>query len=206
MSRPPRTAPTRPIDQSPRRRPLDHMPRCQARRTNGTPCHGPAMKGQTVCRSHGGSAPQSRTAAERRVARVEVEAVLRSLGEPVPTDPIEGLSDALGRAAAMTQAIGAEIGRRERIAVEAGQDAAAAWELRTTTSLAPAPLVEMYGPAVDRLARLSRLAIDAGLGAKPSGKWDGAEWSRQLGLLREEAAQAKARGEYHWASELDGEG
>jgi hypothetical protein len=131
------------------------------------------MKGQTVCRVHGGSAPQARAAAELRVARAEVEAELRSLGEPVPTDPIEGLSDALNRATAIAQAIGAEIGRRERIAVEAGQDAAAAWEMRTTTGLALSPLVEMYGPAVDRQARLSRLAIDVHLERRAR------EWNRE---------------------------
>jgi len=41
---------------------------CSARRTNGEPCKGLAMKGQKVCRVHGGKAPQSLAAAKLRLA------------------------------------------------------------------------------------------------------------------------------------------
>lgn len=37
--------------------------RCSARRTNGEPCRAYAIVGGTVCRTHGGSAPQVRRAA-----------------------------------------------------------------------------------------------------------------------------------------------
>lgn len=41
--------------------------RCGAKRRDGQPCQAPAIKGGTVCRRHGGSAPQVRFAARHRV-------------------------------------------------------------------------------------------------------------------------------------------
>jgi hypothetical protein len=43
-------------------------PRCQGHKTNGEPCLNPAIRGATVCRKHGGSAPQVRRAAALRMA------------------------------------------------------------------------------------------------------------------------------------------
>lgn len=40
---------------------------CTARRRNGEPCLNYAIKGATVCRMHGGSAPQVRAAAQTRI-------------------------------------------------------------------------------------------------------------------------------------------
>ncbi|GGR28884.1 HGGxSTG domain-containing protein [Agromyces mediolanus] len=40
---------------------------CTARRRNGQPCMNYAIKGATVCRLHGGSAPQVRAAAQVRI-------------------------------------------------------------------------------------------------------------------------------------------
>ena len=42
-------------------------PKCQAHTTAGNPCKNPAIRGATVCRSHGGSAPQVKAAAQRRL-------------------------------------------------------------------------------------------------------------------------------------------
>lgn len=41
--------------------------RCTARRTNGEPCKCRPIAGATVCRAHGGAAPQVREAARRRL-------------------------------------------------------------------------------------------------------------------------------------------
>ena len=41
---------------------------CTAHRTNGQPCKSHAIQGATVCRKHGGGAPQVREAARLRLA------------------------------------------------------------------------------------------------------------------------------------------
>jgi len=41
--------------------------RCTARRQDGQPCRAMAARGANVCRVHGGSAPQVKAAAKRRL-------------------------------------------------------------------------------------------------------------------------------------------
>ena len=50
---------------------------CTARRQDGKPCGSYAVRGGTVCRRHGGSAPQVRAAANRRLAAMALPAVGR---------------------------------------------------------------------------------------------------------------------------------
>lgn len=45
--------------------------RCRAHRSDGAPCGAYAIVGATVCRAHGGAAPQVRRAAARRLAEAE---------------------------------------------------------------------------------------------------------------------------------------
>jgi hypothetical protein len=44
---------------------------CSARRSNGNPCKNYAMLGGKVCHAHGGRAPQTRDAAQRRLAEAQ---------------------------------------------------------------------------------------------------------------------------------------
>lgn len=68
--------------------------RCTAHRTrDGQPCEAWAVHGATVCRAHGGAAPQVRAAATERLA---VEAAHR-LALPVKTTGSEALQDGLDR-------------------------------------------------------------------------------------------------------------
>lgn len=49
--------------------------KCTAHRTDGAPCQSWAIKGGTVCRSHGGSAPQVRRAATERLQEARDKAL-----------------------------------------------------------------------------------------------------------------------------------
>ncbi len=57
--------------------------RCQARRSDGEPCGCWAMQGQRVCRVHGGSSPQARAAAERRLAEAKAAQAAITFGLPI---------------------------------------------------------------------------------------------------------------------------
>ncbi len=50
---------------------------CTATTNKGQPCRGPARKGATVCRKHGGSLPEVKAKAARNVISDMVDPVLR---------------------------------------------------------------------------------------------------------------------------------
>jgi hypothetical protein len=85
--------------------------RCSARTSAGRPCRAHPIRGGTVCRVHGGMAPQVRAAAERRLEarRIDIEAG-RLMGQ-VGTDahPVEHLLTELYRSAAVVEVLGAEL-------------------------------------------------------------------------------------------------
>jgi len=68
---------------------------CQANRTNGEPCKAFAMRGQLVCRKHGGGAPQNRRAAERRLAKAEAMKHIAQLADAPPMESIGEVYDEL---------------------------------------------------------------------------------------------------------------
>lgn len=66
---------------------------------SGRPCKNWAIKGHTVCRNHGGSAPQVKAAAARNVLEGTIQARLRkmmSAATPV-TDPLSALQQHAGK-------------------------------------------------------------------------------------------------------------
>lgn len=74
---------------------LDHPRRCTARRHDGQPCRRYAARGATVCRVHGGAAPQVQAAARRRLQQATDALAARLLG--IALD--EGTSEAVRLAA-----------------------------------------------------------------------------------------------------------
>ena len=75
---------------------------CTANKTNGQPCKAPAIKGGTVCRVHGGSAPQVKAKAMQRllaaVDPIMAELVELALKGETPAVKLAAIRDALDRA------------------------------------------------------------------------------------------------------------
>ena len=76
-------------------------PQCQAHTTAGVPCRNPAIRGATVCRSHGGSAPQVKAAARRRLLEAVDPVVARlvhiALNDDDPKTALVAIRDVLDR-------------------------------------------------------------------------------------------------------------
>lgn len=129
-------------------------PRCSARRTNGEPCKNRPMRGQTVCRKHGGAAPQSKAAAVRRRLEVEARAVLAELDVEAVGDPLEALLKLAGQVLAWQSATAALVNGLEDGIRYRGANGAE--QLRAEISL--------YERAMDRavavLSAIARLNID----------------------------------------------
>lgn len=70
---------------------MDPAKQCTATNNAGARCGKYAMRGSTVCGSHGGRAPQVRKAAQERIEREEVARDMVTLGLPVDIDPTEAL-------------------------------------------------------------------------------------------------------------------
>lgn len=89
---------------------------CVGHRRDGSPCGNRPMSGQRVCRMHGGSAPQVKAAAERRLEQAQAERVLgRTLAEAyggqVPeVDPGEAMLQAVSWKYAEVVALRSKVG------------------------------------------------------------------------------------------------
>lgn len=108
------------------------MAQCKAHRVNGQPCKGQAIAGATVCRMHGGSAPQVREAARLRILAL-VDPALATLAKSLK----------LG-------------GPSSHVALAAAKD------VLDRAGLKPADLVELSGPGggpiqLDESAIIARL-------------------------------------------------
>lgn len=69
---------------------LDHPRKCTARKHGGDPCRRFAIKGGTVCGVHGGSAPQVKAKAKRRMSEANDRAVVRAIRERIRGNYAEG--------------------------------------------------------------------------------------------------------------------
>ena len=89
-----------------------HPRRCTAHVRSGARCRAYAVEGMTVCRMHGGSAPQARRAAERRRAEAQATALLELVWDPsaapVP-DPVSALQRLAGRLEHAANVLGARV-------------------------------------------------------------------------------------------------
>lgn len=146
--------------------------RCSAKRRNGEGCGAWAVKGATVCRMHGGSSPQARQAAARRVQEEKAAKAAQRLAQPIETDPSQALLDLVSSAAgevAYWRARVDEIQDRDEkrltsglTKITEGKDRGGVTTLRTVETIA-AIEYRMWVDAQERLARFAAAALRAGV-------------------------------------------
>lgn len=170
----------------------EHAAKCTAKsKRTGNPCRNAAVTGATVCRLHGGAAPQVRRAGAVRAARLEAHAEAERMvaRAGVDADPIEHLLESLHRAAALCEVWGQMVAALDAKAErEARQAETLRGELGYDVDRDPAspndlvvrpgdlllalnyrgeahvhPFVTEYQTALDRRARFAKLCIDAGI-------------------------------------------
>lgn len=152
--------------------PDEDTPRCTAKTSRGTPCKRSPINGGTVCATHGGRAPQVKAAAERRLQEAAAREAAERVGVLVVVSPQQALLDEVHRAAGMVAFYGARVaeaaerghkglvyGETKR---EAGVDKNAETDL-VTLEARPSIWLVLWGEERDRLARVSAVAIKAGI-------------------------------------------
>lgn len=141
-------------------------PLCAARNNRGEPCRMAPIPGGTVCRYHGGAAPQVKEAAERRLQEAEAKEVVRTFGLPQRITPHEALIQEVWRTAGHVHWLGEIVGRLEEQTVIHGvtktvqmPDGSQRVEARAALNV----WVKVYQDERDRLARVSEAAIRVGV-------------------------------------------
>lgn len=134
---------------------LPDATRCTASKRNGERCGMPRVTGATVCRMHGGSAPQVKRAGARRLAESKVRQALDEVGIREVDNPLAELRALTGEVLAWKDALAnhvAALEDRYRHTDDKGGE-----QLRAEVAL--------YERALDRAGKLletwARLGIDA---------------------------------------------
>lgn len=109
------------------------------------------MKGQKVCGTHGGRAPQSRAAAALRIEREKAEAAVRRLNVSVDVDPQTALLDELHRAVGLEQVL------RYEADVQLGQADA------TIEQVTSGPLYATWRRQAEYVARVASECLRCGI-------------------------------------------
>lgn len=139
---------------------------CTARaKGSGRRCKRRVSPGAVVCRMHGGAAPQVIAAAERRVALAGVEREVARLGLRVEVDPLDALLELVHESAANVavyrmalQDLEITVAADGAVAIPESHDEKG----KRDPALAHI-LVTMYDQERDRLARYSKMCVDAGV-------------------------------------------
>lgn len=153
-----------PFDQRPEGEPFDGQ--CTAHTSSGARCRRHAIRGGTVCATHGGRAPQVKAAAARRLALAEAQAELeveaQRLGRVFEVEPAEAMLAMVHEAAAnvavlrhLVQQLDPSVGP-SGIAGSTGSTA-------KVNEATPHVLVAMYDAERERLVRWSKACRDAGV-------------------------------------------
>ena len=131
------------------------MPKCgRTTSQGGQPCKDWAMKGQEVCRRHGGSSPQARAKAKQRLAEQAISTALGKLNVTPVHDPLTALAELAGEILAWKELAADRVAKLEQLAQEN----------RVTGSEEVRAEIQVFERAMDRainvLATIARLNID----------------------------------------------
>lgn len=143
---------------------------CKARRSQtGEPCRKVPMRGQDVCASHGGRAPQAKAAAERRMAQVRAAKYVETFGLPREIDPRDALLEEVYRTAGAIDWLHAQILDLDPDAVvwgktdEVSKTATEYEGVDTTYAAAVNMWVQLWQAERKHLVDVSKAAINAGI-------------------------------------------
>lgn len=113
------------------------------------------MPGATVCKWHGGGAPQVQAAARRRLAQQEAAATLADVGVYPVTNPVEAFADLVSEVVALKDHFADRVAQLESLRYTSTWNTE---QMRTEVAL--------YERALDRSGRLLSQWVSLGLEAK----------------------------------------
>lgn len=144
-------------------------PRCSARRSNGEACTKWPVAGQKVCNTHGGSSPQAKAAAERRIQVAKAASAVVTFGLPREVDPRDALLEEVYRSSGAVDWLKVRVqeleaeqvvwGTAEEVDKQAGEFPGT----DVTRKAAVNVWVELYARERKHLVDVCRIAIAAGI-------------------------------------------
>lgn len=150
--------------------PTCERPRCNGTTSAGGRCRKQPIKGATVCRTHGGSAPQVQAKAEQRLLERQALVAAEAFGLPREVDPHSALLEELHRCAGAVQWLGAIVADLQRDEIGWGrvkETHGTQLEKGTDNGVTKAAqvnvFVRLWQEERDRLAKVAKTCVDVGI-------------------------------------------
>lgn len=150
--------------------PTCDRPRCNGTASAGGRCRKQPLKGATVCRTHGGSAPQVKAAAEQRLLERQALVAAEAFGLPREVDPHTALLEELHRTAGAVQWLGAIVADLQqseiawgRVKETRGTELEKGADKGTTYAAQTNAFVRLWQEERDRLAKVAKTCVDVGI-------------------------------------------